>query len=159
MTLCAINTYTGGLTNYSGTEIDTGVGIGTMGSQSFIIAPTTLYELTGADDAGSDINAYTTTGHLTLASNMEYNIPKCSFAAQGSGTVSVARFTKEKGAAQTPDAYTATLTSEIDQHEMGLETRQIARSYQFKVSFSAASPGSRLETFDVYVNPARHRKA
>lgn len=146
--------YTGGFT--------TTLAVASLGAGTYIVTETNLAEHTGDDDDGEPIVPTLTTGALTLAPNMEYNVPKASFAAIGPGTVSVARETKERGLAFNPDTYTTTLTSEIDQYELPLETRQLARSWKFTIQLLAptvgTNVGSDIETFSVYVNPSRHRK-
>ena len=138
------------------------LGIAGLADTVYSVTATSLYEHTGDDDDGEPIVPTLTTGALTLAPNMEYNVPKASFAAIGPGTVSVARETKERGLAFNPDTYTMALTSEIDQYELPLETRQLARSWKFTIQLLAptvgTNVGSDIETFSVYVNPSRHRK-
>lgn len=156
-----INSRTFAPFSYSG-GFDSSLGLAGLADEVYSLGTTSLYKHVGDDDDGESVVPTLTTGALTLAPNMEYNIPKASFAAVGPGTVSVARAVKERGLAFSPTTYTTTLTSEIDQYELPLETRQLGRSWQLTVQLlapdSGTNVGAQLETFDVYVNPARHRK-
>lgn len=97
-----------------------------------------------------------TTGELAPLGGQEFNVPKVTIGAAGSGTLGVQTTTKERGAATTNATYSVDLTVSTDQHELLLETRQHARAYQFKVEFTEG--GSLLESLDAYVNPVRHRR-
>lgn len=153
MTIYAINANTFGLSQFSGF---TALGLTECDGQVLFLNSTQVLEHSGSTDNGTAITAHVTTGELQLAGNQEFNVTKCSYAGHGSGAVEVTRYTAEQGAANTCPAYSQDLAIELDQYEMPLETRQTARQYKFKIGMTGA--GDMLDSFDVYVNPVRHRK-
>lgn len=126
------------------------------------ITTTGLVEFSGDDDLGEAIVPFLISGKLAPAGNQEYNVPKCSILAKGAGTLSVTTYTEERGETFTNGPYTKSLTSYLDRHELPLETRQLAMEYKFKIQVTApdsgTNVGARISLFDIYVNPARHRR-
>lgn len=157
MATIAINAANGFDTRYEGRFEDANA-IAVLSNTLYMVSDTNLFQHSGDDDDGTALSPYLLTGDLTLAGDMEYNIPKCAFTAHGAGSITVTRYIKRAGSAETMTAYSATLASEIDRYDLGLENMPLARAWQFKIAFNSPESGDALETFSVYVNPARSRK-
>lgn len=151
--LYVINTVTSTVSTYHGLTLKS---LATVGSNLLMVELGSLLKQAGTTDAGRAIVPLITTGELVLAGKQIYNVPKINFTAAGTGIMTVGRYTTEQGTAQTPSSYSQQLSTEFDQYEMMLETRQAARTYKFDLGLSAV--GDMLESFNVYVNPVRHRR-
>lgn len=149
MATYAINTVTRGVSEYSGVPL---IGVVEREGSSFGITTTQLYEMAGSDDDGTPINTYITTGNLSVAGLQAFNCPKSTLVVEGT-EFTLERFTQEQGATKTLDSITQTVESVLDEYEVLLETRQHARSYQFKLTLDGY-----LDYWSVYVNPVRHRR-
>jgi len=157
MAVYKISTSTLGLSQAQDNRWNSVVGVTEHDGDLFVVSNGYgLFEVSGNTDHGSAIVGYITTGELSLAGPQSFNCPKATLIASGTGSLQVARYTKEQGSAKTPNAYSVTLTSEQDEHEVLLETRQHARTYQFKITMTGS--GNSLDSFGVYVNPVRPRR-
>lgn len=151
-TTYAINTETLGLTQFSNLSL---VGLVDIDGTTVLLAALDLFEFTGTTDDGVALVGYVTTGALTFG-NQSYNIPKYSFAGAGSGDVTVTPYMAQHGGELTGTACSESLAAALDQFEMYPGTRYDARRYKLKIAMDGS--GDVLESFEIYINPVRHRR-
>ena len=149
MTIYALNTNTGGLSEYA--DITYPVLIEKDGI-SYGVNSDGLYKFTGSDDSGEDIDAYVTTGYFNMDSNQlkRFNQGSVVISYESDETGKMTLYNSTNGVDDT-DYYDVTITAtypEVFRPELwdGMK----ARYWKFKLE-NTNGADFRLE--DWYINP------